>query len=442
MKKYVLRLAWVGALLALSGCATFTEQFSGVERQLLQGHPDQALALLEKDPGPERDRVLYLLNRAMLQRMNGQFEASNTSLEQAKALMKQLYATSVSETAGSVTINDATRSYVGSPYEQVMVHLIEALNYLQLGQRDDARVEVLQMDVRLRELHQKERSAYMEDAFGRYLAGMIYEELGEYSDAMISYRKAFQAYERQQKDFGVALPDGLKRALLRMSQRMGLNNEHQDYVQRFHLDYKTVAERNKEGRVVFILGNGLAPKKQEKSLTVRDYVHNRVHRIALPYYPKRPQRILLGGLRLKMDGQQSQGSLVDNVDAVARKTLDEEMPAIRARALARAVAKNAMVTGARRSSDDNRNNQLLGLIMNIATVATERADTRSWVTLPSEFYLASMSLPPGVYTIEVQFLGQRGGVVDSKVYKDIEIKAGVNQYHFYQWVSPADRTRN
>jgi hypothetical protein len=443
MHRLVVRLTWVVALLALSGCATFSEQFSGVERQLLQGRPDQALALLEKDPGPERDRVLYLLNRAMLQRMNGQLEASNTSLEQAKKLMKKLYAVSVSETAGSLTINDATRSYVGEPYEQVMVHLIEALNYLQMGQRDDARVEVLQMDVRLRELHQKERSAYMEDAFGRYLAGMIYEELGEYSDAMISYRKAYQAYERQLKDFGVALPDGLKLALVRMSQRMGLSNEHQGYMERFNIHrFDSVADLRKKGQLVFILGNGLAPKKQERSISLHDYRSNQLHRIALPYYPKSPQRLLLGGLRLKMDGQQAEGSLVENVDGVAKKTLDEELPAIKARALARAVAKSAMVRETRRRNDDNNNGQLLGLLMNIATVATERADTRSWVTLPSEFYLASMSLPPGRYDIDVQLLGQRGGVVDTMEYRDIEVKAGVNQYHFYQWVSPADRKRN
>jgi hypothetical protein len=282
----------------------------------------------------------------------------------------------------------------------------------------------------------------MEDAFGRYLAGMIYEELGEYSDAMISYRKAYQAYERQRKDFGVPLPHGLKLALLRMSQRMGLNDEHQGYVKRFDIrDYQTVAQRRKEGRVVFILGNGLAPKKQERSITVHDYQHGQVHRIALPYYPKRPQRILLGGLRLKTDDTQVQGSLVENVDGVAKKTLDEQLPGIKARALARAVAKNAMVRGAKSSSDDNHKNALLGLIANIATVATERADTRSWVTLPSEFYLASVSLPPGRYNIDVQFLGRSGGVVDSKEYKDIEVRAGVNQYHFYQWVSPADRTR-
>lgn len=436
MKSQAIRLVWLGALLALSGCATFTEQFSGVEHKMIQGHPDQALSMLEKDPGPERDRVLYLLNRAMLQRMNGKLEDSNASLEQAKTIIKQLYATSVTETAGSLTVNDATRSYTGAPYEQVMVHLIEALNYLQLGKLDDARVEVLQMDVRLRELHQEKRSAYMEDAFGRYLAGMIYEDLGEYSDAMISYRKAFQAYERQQKDFHVPVPHGLQLALLRLSKRMGLDNEEKNYASRFNIhEFETVTQRRDQGRLVLILGNGLAPRIHEKSITIRDHIHGQVHRIALPYYSNRDNRPLLGGMSIKADGHEQQASLVDNIDAVAKKSLEEEMPTIRARALARAVAKANMVNATKRKNDQNH--PMLGLLANVFTVATERADTRSWVTLPSDFYLASMSLPPGHYDVQMQFLDKGGRVIGNKDFKDVEVKAGASNYQFYQWISPA-----
>ncbi|MBD3669317.1 MAG: hypothetical protein HUJ29_00975 [Gammaproteobacteria bacterium] len=441
MQANVMRpVVWILALSLLSGCATFSEQFSAVERQLLQGKPEQALSTLEKAPGADRDRVLYLLNRSMLLRMTDQFEASNESLEQAKEIMKKLAATSVSETTGSLTINDATRSYVGEPFEQVMVHLIKALNYLEMGQRDSARVEVLQMDVRLRELYQKERSAYMEDPFGRYLAGMIYEELGEYSDAMVSYRKSFEAYERQLKDFGVAAPQGLKLALVRMSQRMGLNNEHKDYKQGFNIQqFQSVAQRRREGRLVFILGNGLAPKKLERTLSLRDYRYNQLHRVALPYYSKRSQRQLLGGLRLEAAGEAVEADLAEDINAIARQTLEEQMPGIKTRALARAVAKSAMVSSSRRNNDDN---PWVGLIVNIATVATERADTRSWVTLPSEFYIADLGLDPGRYDINVQFIGRHGGAVDAMVLKDVEITAGRNNYHFYHWVSPASRKRN
>lgn len=442
MRIIINRLGVVVLLLITSGCATFTEQFSGVERQLVNGRPELALKSLDAKPGPDRDRVLYLLNRSMLQRMNGDYVASNTSLEQSKALMHKLSAVSVSETTTSLIINDATSSYVGDPHEQVMVHMVKAINYLQLGERDSARVEILQMDIRLRELSARSstRLAYSEDAFGRYLAGVIYEELGEESDAMISYRKAYESYQKQKKHFSVAIPDELKTALLRMSLRMGLNNEHQQYQQAFgSSQFDSVAELRKQGSLIFMFGNGLGPKKQEKTISLRDYKHGQLHRIALPYYRSRP--VLLGGVRILAGKQKVDGAMVDNIDAIAKKTLDEQMPAITARALARAVAKSAMVRETKRREKDKNGNGLLGLLMNIATVATERADTRSWVTLPSEIHMARVNLPPGKYDITVQFLGQRGGVVDSMVLNDLEISAGKNQYQFYHWVSPLNRKR-
>ena len=33
--------------------------------------------------------------------------------------------------------------------------------------------------------------------------------------------------------------------------------------------------------------------------------------------------------------------------------------------------------------------------------ATEQADTRTWRTLPAEFQLARLNLPPGTYTLNI-----------------------------------------
>jgi len=90
--------------------------------------------------------------------------------------MERLYAASISENALSFVVNDATVSYAGDDYEQVLVHLYMALNYLELGQRDEARVEALQVDTKLREIGEKiPANKFTEDALSRYLTGMIYE---------------------------------------------------------------------------------------------------------------------------------------------------------------------------------------------------------------------------------------------------------------------------
>ena len=153
--KLSVRLAALACVLALNGCATYSSSFATIEQQLTGQQYDDALKTIEKQSKDKKDRVLYLLNKGMVLRMKRDFAASNESLEAAKQEMERLYAASVSENALSFVVNDATVSYAGDDYEQVLVHLYMALNYLELGQRDEARVEALQVDVKLREIGEK-----------------------------------------------------------------------------------------------------------------------------------------------------------------------------------------------------------------------------------------------------------------------------------------------
>jgi len=185
-------------LAALSGCATFSDTIQSTERSLAQQQPKIALTEYEKRPASGPDKVLYLMNTGMLLRMAGDYADSTRALEQTKPLMEELGAVSVSEQALSVAVNDATKSFVGADFEQVAVRTYLALNYLEQGNLDAARVEALQVDVLLREKTQgAPDSPYAEDAFARYLTGIIYEDEREWSDAMIAYRKAYEAYKKQ-----------------------------------------------------------------------------------------------------------------------------------------------------------------------------------------------------------------------------------------------------
>jgi len=107
-----------------------------------------------------------------------------------------------------------------------MVHVFAALNYLELGQPEAARVEVLQIDLLLRQLAERApEPALGVDPFARYLSGMIFEALGEDSDALIAYRKALEAYRLQQPLTGLAVPAALQADLLRLTRRLGLADE-------------------------------------------------------------------------------------------------------------------------------------------------------------------------------------------------------------------------
>ena len=437
----------------LSGCATYSDSFTPIQGALATQQYDVALKDIDKQAKDRKDHVLYLLNKGMVLRMKRDFAGSNQALEAAKQEMDRLYAASVSENAMSFLINDATVSYGGEDYEQVLVHLYMALNYLELGQEDDARVEAQQVDVTLRELSSKFMgSKYTRDAFSLYLSGMIYEDLGEWSDAMISYRQAYQAYKQYPASFAMPIPDTLKHDLLRLAQHEGLYNEAARYSKEFNLPLTADAPGTgapAAGQLVFILNSGLAPIKREKvgtflgpapsTVTSGEVAAPVYVTIALPYYESRPDSVT--GFRVDAGGKLDTGEPVENIDAIARASLDSHMAAITARSIARAVAKAEIQQAVDRAgAGGNRDSEAAALIgsiaVRIAAIATEHADTRSWLTLPANIQMARLTLPPGPYTIKVALLGADGNVVSTREYPGVTISAGRRTYLTQHWTPP------
>ena len=424
--------------LLFSGCASYSDSFSVIESDMAAQRFGAALETLERQRRPKRDQLLYLLNKAMLERMNGDYAASNRTFEAAKAGMEELRGLSLREQGQSLLINDATRSYAGEEFEQVLVHLYMALNYLQLGERIDARVEALQVDERLREITQRlPENRYTEDALARYLTGMIYEELGERSDAMIAYRKAYEAYRRYGQNYSVAVPEYLKRDLLRMSQQMGLTEELRQYKKEFRIEHWMSAdELAEQGELIFLLHNGLAPIRREHAVTVPDLSSGHFVRIALPYYESRPTPV--DGARVTAGGTSASAEVAEDIRAIALKDLETKMPAITARALARAVLKAQMAKAARENArQQNQNNAgaaVAAMAVEIAGLVTERADTRSWLTLPSRIHLARLPLPPGTYTVKVDLLGDDGQIVSTQEYANMDIRRGAKTWLSPHWI--------
>lgn len=436
-------LASAGLVLLLAGCATHNYSLVDVERRLAQDQPKLALQSLERQRQSwgRRDKVLYLLNRAMLLRMEGKLAASNKAFTEAQQLIDTLYGVSVTEQIGSVIINDRTRSYVGEEFEQVLLHVYMALNFLEMNQPDAARVEALQIDLLLRQFSKRiAKNKYTEDAFARYLSGLIYEQESEWSDALIEYRKAYQAYREYQRLYGITLPRSLQYDLLRLTAQLGLADEHERYQQEFGIndDSGDAAYRDGQGQLVFVLHSGLAPVKRENAVILPAPGSHALVKISLPYYQSRSNPAT--GARVKVADKELQLELAEDVNAIAIHDLEIKMPAIEARALARASIKGAVVGGL------NRQDQwLAALLVQLGGLATEHADTRSWVTLPHDIYIGRMLLPPGKYTVRLEVLNRYDGVVSEHAFPDVQITEQHMTFLSYHWIVPTnllfERTR-
>lgn len=408
-------------LAALSGCATYGDWVGEMEREIAARDIAGALRTLdEREGGQARDAVLYDLNRAMLLRMAGDYGQSNAAFEQAKDAIDRLDAVSVREQAGALAVNDMLRSYTGAPYERVLLHVYAALNYLALDRPDDARVEILQLDVLL-----GQEEARAGEAFARYLSGMIFETLRQYDDAMIAYRQAYAAYRRD----GGAVPAPLGRDLVRMAARVGgMADELRRYRAEFGVAEEIPGPRDGEGEVIFLLHSGLAPVMRD-ALVGAPTRDGRLVTVSMPYYENRVPRVT--GARVQAGAATAMTALGEDVAAVTVETLERAKPLILARAVARAALKLEA------SQEADRKDDALGMMVNLAGVMSERADTRSWSTLPNRIYLARLPLAAGHHELHVELTGAYAGSVAARDYA-VDLGPGEKRFISLHWVGAGD----
>lgn len=420
--------AALGLALCLSGCATFrsydTELYKTLD-QASSGNVDSAIAMLESNnSGPGKD-LLYYLELGMLQRLADRYPESQKSWMAANAHVQAWEQTARTDPAkllsgaASFLVNDKLRPYEGHDYEKVMLLTYIALNDLTLGDFENARVAIKQtheLEAVIAELRSKEtakveesaekrgaRTSFKElngypvqtidnpevnalknsyqSALSHYLAGFVYEALGEPSLAAPGYRLANELQPNQP-----LLEEALR-----------------------GLDERVSARGDGLTDVLFVIGSGTAPALQSRQfrLPIQTYNTFIVLPISFPVMVATSTSTLPAQLQLN-DGQSLPVAPITSIDLMARRGLRDDMPGIMLRATIRSTAKAvAQYQLQQQARHQNQNNAALGLglaalAVTIASAITESADERTWRTLPSEIAIARARLPAGTHTVSLQ----------------------------------------
>jgi len=413
----------VSCLLILQGCTTAAQKSAGMRQFLEQGRPDLALVEVEKNAEKEGD-VMENMNRGILRSMTGDYQGSNDALEKAKNEIEALYATSITKQAGAVIVNDEAISFDGDRFEQVLIHAYMALNYLAESDMDAAAVEIRQADVKMMEWGDTPE----EDPFMRYLAGIIYEALGEDDEALVSYRRAVEVYKATNDKQGLGVPLQAKKDLLRMLAKNGLWSEYKQYRKELGMQQYQAPNDKGYGELVVVFNNGLVPQRQMKAFQTYSSELALNIRIAVPDYPNPPSYV--NQVQLNVGPVEKLLEPVENLDGLARAALSSDMPVITARAIARAVVKKKSEKEA-----GDRGGALGQLAMLVLNTATEIADTRCWNTLPQMIQVGRVFLKPGQYDLKLNVIGRTGAVVDS-ITAPVSIVAGKKTILNKYWVAP------
>ena len=395
-------LAALALLVVLPGCATYSSGFAKVEAATAKRDIDGAVKTLDELKLTGADEALHHLNKATLLRLKGDYAGSNKHFDAAKDLVEKLNAISVSEQVASVSVNDTMKAYEGLPSEQLMIYSFKALNYLQMSDVDAAAVEARQFDVKQDLIAKKNADAkYLSGAFVRYLNSMVYEAAGEIDSARIELLKALDGYRKQNSGFPI--PQALTADLERIK-----------------------AGKPAPSEVIFILQNGLGPSLHETTIRIvnpNPQSGSALLSLSVPKFARRS--VPVARVELSAGSAVASSEVVEDVNDIAEKSLNDRLPAITARAVARLAVKNVAAKETKKNSKQlGAYGFLADIAVDVGTAASERADTRTWSLLPGTINMARLPLPAGKHDITATYYSQSGSILATRVYKDVEIKSG------------------
>lgn len=408
----------------LSGCSTigfsdlfndYATQMTPVRNAIENNNIEEARSLIAKNNTTHSSYLLNQLEQARLDDFAKRADDAQNKFEnvykqmQSKRAAAKIQVSAGLEQSNALFTNDSVISYVPPAYEMSMLHSYKALNYVYKNDVESALVEIrrankVQVDAlvendkdvdsiakeaqrhypSMNNITRKIKNGF-QNAYTFYLSALLYQSAKQYDDAYIDYKKAL-AIE----------PNNiyLQRDVMRLAKKQGFEQDLNEFKQRFS-DAPSMAAN--QGEVIVLFEQGLVPKQDELKLRLPIYTSRddmRFYSLAIPVYKDNAYVRRVNNINI--DTQNLALSPLVHIEALAAKTLEDAIPAKVARQVLRLIAKEQVRAELARSAGDVGN-----ILANIYNLASEQADTRSWLTLPNQISVARDTLNVGVHSLYV-----------------------------------------
>ena len=333
--------------------------------------------------GPQIDQLLSLMDEGMVLHAAGKFDESIKVLAQADKLSERLDFVSVTEEAKVLISSERERAYRGEDFEKLMISTLQALNYGQLGEDEDALVEVRRVNERMQRMINEEKKPYEQLAVARYLAAVLWEDQGHADDAFIDYMAA----NRLAGDLG-----SLAEPLVRLAKETGRDQALRELRRQYPWAQPTPLGQD-EGQILVVLEAGKAPVKTNGTRTGGP----KAEVIAVPVFRDRPWN---RDAQVILDGDQGTAlrpTTVTSLEQVAKIHLDYRVDGLIARQFGALALRAGIAAGAGAATKS----EAVGILTFLALSFVNQPDLRSWMSLPAEFQLARYRVPAGVHRLTV-----------------------------------------
>lgn len=401
------------------GCATYTSRMELSRELYYDGRYGRALKELDRLAEDARgaDRFLLLLERGKTNLALGEYAGAIGDLRAADDRFGEIEGTiSASDFIRNTMVNPARGEFQPDSHEKILLSSYLLLAYWLNGDREGAFVERNRIMGKLKQFagNPSEGDQVELDApFARYLAALLYEVEGSEDDARIEYeelerlRPGTAPGSVDTRLTELALFAEIGRAPLKVSTEIRgyLRKEGGDLVGFFNLPDFDVP-------LIF-----RAPVS--KALTLgREGV---LFTFAFPRYVRQEREV--HRVMAVIDGMEAGEAVpLDLVEDTAIASFERKLGMILLKAAFRTYIKTAAQTKL-----SGKKGGTAGDILGKVLSAVDRADTRSWQTLPAEVHVFRLECEPGSHEVYARYLSESGEQLGRSGAVTVSIEKGSKQ---------------
>jgi uncharacterized protein len=457
------RVAALAAALSLTGCAAMIGGYDlapnglsrdedGFRRALAFEAPRAYRNAIEGRRGVTDDDLLRLLYAGTAGRYAGAHHESSRLLDLAAYLAEDRVTASLSREALSLLTSERALPYVPGRTERLMIHYLAALNFLETEDVQGAAVEARRIEALLDQMDDVKPGADRpaDSRFFHHFAGLVFVTAGDANAAGVAFRRAGRGgdpaglaevgaeegaedgADAQRGEIVVLVEQGFVPHRVEQSVIIVLPPPQVKALTDGSGGEKTLAAAEAAARVLLTASHYYGDRSSlyrdhgfRSGLHIEPWRNDRCEegswsrsggrcveadddgrpylmRVSWPVLYQEPATAEAVRVRAGELGADPVARL--DVSAGARRDFEAQRPGSLARTIARAATKMALSAGVEQTvaKRDEAAGQLAGLLTNLGTMLTERADTRAWHLLPGTVTMLHLSLPPGSHDLTLE----------------------------------------
>ncbi|MDX5321221.1 MAG: hypothetical protein LPK45_08900, partial [Bacteroidota bacterium] len=162
-------------MVVFASCAQITLKQSQINEALYKGNPQAAYDILNSNTKrweKNRNALLYYWNKGTMAWMLGKHKESSELFMTSDYFLEDMYK-NYANLAASFFVNNKVTQYAGEDHERILFQYYQILNFMELGNLENAlvqsrrlKLELDRLDDRYKDKKGEKTGRYQQDAFG------------------------------------------------------------------------------------------------------------------------------------------------------------------------------------------------------------------------------------------------------------------------------------